>query len=130
MTTRHRDNIACAEQACAPVVLGLTNKHPLSEQQSGELLLSELRCAACHAGRDASRQLERAAPDLSDVGTRVSPEYLKQFIASPSAAHVGSTMPDLLSAESPEQRRRIAEAITFFLVSQSPHPFQDDDKWR
>lgn len=33
-------------------------------------------------------------------------------------------MPDLLSAESPDQRAKIAEAITHFLIAQSPRKFQ------
>jgi len=47
----------------APLVLGLSTKHPLSEPQVGELLISELRCAACHNRKDASQGQERQAPD-------------------------------------------------------------------
>ncbi len=108
----------------APIVLGLANKHPLSESQVGGLLLGELRCVACHSRKDAPQPLERAAPDLSDVGSRVAPDFLRRFIASPSASHSGTTMPDLLSAESPDQRAKIAEAITHFLIAQSPRKFQ------
>jgi mono/diheme cytochrome c family protein len=108
----------------APVVLGLSNKHPLSEPQIGELLLGELRCAACHRRSDRPALLERAAPDLSDVGSRVAPEFLRRFIASPSASHSGTTMPDMLMTEPADQRDKIAEAITHFLVAQSPHTLQ------
>ena len=52
----------------SPVVVGLSNKHPLSEPQVGELLLGELPVAHCHSRKDASLSLERAAPDLSDIG--------------------------------------------------------------
>jgi len=52
------------------VVLGLSNKHPLSEPEVGNLLLGELRCAACHGWKAAEAPLERAAPNLSDVGSR------------------------------------------------------------
>ena len=119
-------SIAASTAVAAPVVLGLSNKHPLSEPQVGELLLGELRCAACHGRNDAARLLERAAPDLSDVGARVAPEYLRRFIASPSAAHAGTTMPDLLTAKSQDERDKIAEALTHFLVAQSSHTFQRD----
>ena len=108
----------------APVVLGLANKHQLSEPLVGELLLGELRCAACHVRSDRPVLLERAAPDLTDVGSRVAPEFLKRFIASPSASHSGTTMPDMLTNESADQRETIAEAITHFLIAQSPHAFQ------
>lgn len=109
--------------SAAPVLLGLSHKHPLSEPQVGQLLIGELHCAACHSRKEAPPLLERAAPDLSDVGSRVAPEFLRRFIASPSASHSGTTMPDLLAAETAGQRDKIAEAITHFLVAQSPHKF-------
>src|SRR4051812_48153965 len=90
--------------SASPVVLGLANKHPLSDPEMGELLLGELRCAACHSRRDAPRLVERTAPDLSDVGSRVAPDFLRRFIAAPSASHVGTTMPDLLASETEDRR--------------------------
>ena len=106
-----------------PVVPGLANKHPLSQPEVGRLLLNELRCVACHNAKNIP-SVERTAPDLTDVGSRVAADYLRRFIASPSAAHVGTAMPDLLAAESPQQRDKIAEAITHFLLAQSPRKFQ------
>ena len=113
-----------ARSAAAPVVLGLANKHPLSQPQLGQVLLGELRCAACHSHKGAPHPLERVAPDLADVGSRVAPEFLRRFIASPSTSHSGTTMPDMLTAEPAEQRDKIAEAITHFLIAQSPRRFQ------
>ncbi len=110
--------------SAAPVMVGLSSKHPLSEFQVGELLLGELRCLACHSRKGGSQPLEKAAPDLSEVGSRVVPDFLRAFIASPSASHAGTTMPDLLSAETEAQRNKIAEALTHFLVAQSPRKFQ------
>ena len=110
--------------SAAPVVPGLSSKHPLSERQIGELLIGELRCIACHTRKGAPMPLERTAPDLSDVGSRVAPEFLRRFIASPSASHAGTTMPDLLAGETEDQRNKVADAITHFLVAQSPRKFQ------
>ena len=110
--------------SAAPVVPGLSNKHPLTEPQVGQLLMGELRCFACHSRKDAPQPLERSAPDLARVGVRLAPTFLRQFIASPSAMHAGTTMPDLLAGESAEQRDKIAEAITHFLVAQSPRKFE------
>ena len=104
-------------------VLGPKKKHPLNEAEVGRMLIAELRCSACHTRKGASPALDRAAPDLSDVGSRVSPEFLRRFIAAPASAHAGTTMPDLLAAEPADQRAKIAEALTHFLVSQSPHKF-------
>lgn len=120
--------VAIVPRPCsaAPVVLGLANKHPLSEKQAGELLLGELRCLACHSRKGVTPPLENAAPDLADVGSRLAPEFLRRMIATPSAAHSGTAMPDLLTAETEEQRNAIADAITHFLVAQSPRPFRRD----
>ena len=95
--------------SAAPVIPGLANKHPLTEPQVGQLLIGELRCTACHTSTTAP--LERAAPDLADVGARVAPEYLRKFLASPSAAHAGTTMPDLLGSEPADQRDLHAHAL-------------------
>ena len=113
-----------ANGSAAPVLPGLSSKHSLSENQIGQLLIGELRCAACHTQTNAPPTPERMAPDLSDVGSRLTPDYLRKFIASPSAAHAGTTMPDLLAREADGQRDAIAEAITHFLVAQSPHGFK------
>jgi len=92
----------------------------------GRLLLGEMRCVACHGLKESAQPIERAAPHLADVGSRVAPEFLRKFIASPSSAHAGTTMPDMLAGESPEQRDKIAEALTHFLIAQSPRKFQSE----
>ena len=55
--------VALGAQEPAPVVPGLHGKHGLDAPQVGELLLSELRCTACHA--DAAPA--PPAPDLTEV---------------------------------------------------------------
>ncbi len=105
----------------------LPGHHPLTQAQAGSLLISELRCAACHGGVERGSVPDKIAPDLSDVGARVSPEYLRRYLASPLLAHPGTTMPDVLASSQPEaERDRIAEALTHFLVSQSKAVFQKD----
>ncbi|OWK38734.1 c-type cytochrome [Fimbriiglobus ruber] len=108
--------------SAGPVIPGLADKHPLSEAEAGRLLLGELKCAACHASPPSALP-DRAAPDLAEVGARVAPEYLKRFLASPEAAHPGSTMPDVLASEPAEERAKIAEALAHFLITQSPKKF-------
>ncbi len=109
--------------AAAPVIPGLAGKHPLSEGEVGHLLMGELRCAACHTAKELPTVPERAAPDLTDVGGRVTPDFLRRFLASPDSAHHGSTMPDLLAGEPAEARAEIAEALTHFLIAQSPNRY-------
>lgn len=102
----------------------LPGRHPLTPSQAGDLLISEFRCAACHAGAERGSAPEKSAPDLTEVGSRVSPEYLRRFLASPSTAHPGTTMPDLLAWRPEAERDRIAESLTHFLIVQSRDVFQ------
>lgn len=104
----------------------LPGHHPLNQAQAGRLLVSELRCAACHSGLERSSVSEKAAPDLVEVGARVSPAFLKSFLAAPSVAHPGTTMPDVLASRSEAERHQIAEALTHFLVAQSKGGFQSE----
>ena len=102
----------------------LPGNHPLSQAQAGSLLISELRCAACHSGVQRGSLPEKTAPDLIEAGARISPEYLGRYLASPSSAHPGTTMPDVLASQPEAERDRIAEALTHFLVAQSKAVFQ------
>ena len=104
----------------------LPGRHPLTQSQAGDLLIRELRCAACHSAIERGVLLEKTAPDLAHAGARISPEYLKRFIAAPSTAHPGTTMPDVLASKLDDERQRIAEALTHFLVAQSNQDFRVD----
>ncbi len=97
----------------------LPGNHPLTQIQAGSLLISELRCAACHTNVARNSIPEKTAPDLAEVGTRVTSAYLQRFLASPLTAHPGTTMPDVLASRPESERQKIAEAITHFLVAQS-----------
>ncbi|AMV34293.1 Cytochrome c [Pirellula sp. SH-Sr6A] len=115
--------IACTYACMSALVRAgdpsLPGHHPLTQSQAGSVLISELRCAACHSGAPDSSLPEKTAPDLSQVGGRIRPEYLRRFLESPRSAHPGTTMPDLLASKPESDRRKIAEALTHFLVAQS-----------
>ena len=104
----------------------LPGHHPLTQAQAGDVLISELRCAACHSGVQRSTLPEKTAPDVAAAGARISPEYLRRYLASPSSAHPGTTMPDVLVSQSEAERDRIAEALTHFLIAQSKAVFQNE----
>jgi mono/diheme cytochrome c family protein len=106
--------------AAEPGDPALPGHHPLTQAQAGEVLIAELRCAACHSDAPPTPVPEKTAPDLSAVGARVSADYLRRFLASPAAAHPGTTMPDVLASKSAADRDRIAAALTHFLVAQTP----------
>lgn len=108
--------------ACSFAAAGdpaLPGHHPLTQAQAGSVLIAELRCAACHPGTPPSPVPEKTAPDLREVGQRISTDYLRQFLSSPQTAHPGTTMPDMLAGHSDGERAQIAEALTHFLVASS-----------
>ncbi|MCY2963884.1 MAG: hypothetical protein NT069_09600 [Planctomycetota bacterium] len=111
-----------------PTGSAIPGNHPLTEVQAGELLISELRCTACHAGLDNASLPAPVAPDLSDAGSRIAPEFLRRFLAEPSKAHPGTSMPDLLSSRSEKERDQIAEALTHFLVERAKDYFDSRRK--
>ncbi len=104
----------------------LPGNHPLTQAQTGDVLISELRCAACHSGVQRGSFPEKSAPDLSEAGARISPDYLRRYLASPSAVHPGTTMPDVLASQPEAERDRIAEALTHFLIAQSKAVFSTE----
>jgi len=91
-----------------------------STHQAGELLLSDHSCTRCHApdpGVDA-RLHTKIAPRLSDVGARVTPQYLRRYLLDPHGTKPGTTMPDVLNNVGDDARRtRAVEALVHFLVS-------------
>jgi mono/diheme cytochrome c family protein len=71
-------------------------------------------CAACHAlsEKQAAWLLPNAAPRLSDTGSRISPEWLRQFLALPHETFPGTAMPDLLHGDAEK-----VNALTHYFVS-------------
>ena len=102
----------------APRIPGLDGNHPLNDHQKGELLIQELRCVACHEDKSSSDSTPEA-PDLANVGSRVSYSFLAQFLANPHEAQPGVKMPDVMTGKSEAERKEIAEALAHYLVSLS-----------
>ncbi len=108
--------LCLAPQVEAQVIVpGLAGDHALSEAQVGELLITELRCAACHEGISAIGATVPRAPRLDEASWRTSPEYLKAFILDPAGSHPGAKMPDVLARFDPEVREDAAAAIPAYL---------------
>ena len=85
----------------------------------GQLLLGELNCLSCHktSGEIEGVLKPKQAPVLSEVGSRVRPDYLRQYIADPQSMKAGSTMPSLFAGVSDSQKKQQVEAIVHFLAS-------------
>jgi cytochrome c553 len=108
------------------VVLSGHTASQLDPGLKGQVLLEEMNCAACHPGDGSLAAGSKKSPRLADVGSRVRPEYLQEFIADPLRTKPGTTMPDVLAGRGEEERREIALSITHFLLSRKPNDFSPE----
>jgi cytochrome c2 len=92
---------------------------PIPELNSGELLLSEFSCLSCHRAESAAQARigSRQGPNLADAGSRITPQYLRAFLANPHIQKPGTVMPDLLHAMSAGEKTETVDALTHFLSS-------------
>lgn len=84
--------------------------------RSGPTLLGELNCLACHEGSVGSLPVKQA-PILAEIGGRVTPQFLRAYLANPQTVKPGSAMPDLLHGLPANDRADSVEALTHYLVS-------------
>ena len=105
----------------SPIVPGLENHTDISPKLAGNVLIGELSCTACHAA-DNTQMIAKGGPDLSSAGSRVHHDHLRQFIADPHGTKPGTTMPDMLSHLSEEERNQTADAIANYLASLGGEP--------
>ena len=108
--------------AAEPIVPGLVDSE-LAPEMRGRVLIEELNCVACHPSEASMAADSKKAPRLANVGSRVNPHYLADFLRAPHAIKPGTTMPDVLGALSQEERDAAAEALTHFLLSQKRNDF-------
>lgn len=103
-----------------PVIPGYQQFHSQSSDAAGgEILWSELNCVACHqqSSAELGNLSAKAAPDLSLVGSRVRPEYLRAYLKDPHQLKPGATMPDVLGNLPQAERAEAIENLTHFLAS-------------
>jgi len=104
-----------------PVVpaFDLLHGDPEGKAAAGELLLGELNCLSCHEQQgDTPVVATKRAPDLSAVGVRVTPGYLRRFLLENHEVKPGTTMPDLFHGTAAGDRQAEVESLVHFLVSQ------------
>ena len=102
----------------APVIPGVDHLAANGGDEAflGEILIGELACSQCHQAAQ-KRLWGKEAPDLSAIGSRVTPQYLRRFLASPHEVKPGATMPDLFHSSAPAERERSTEELAHFLAS-------------
>jgi hypothetical protein len=111
------DSACVAADDAAATNSPLPGNHRLDEVAAGQVLLAELGCARCRAGLPKQVVAVKQASNLAEVGSRVSPEYLQRYLADATAVHRGTTMPDVLGARPPAERKAIGTCRTDFLIA-------------
>lgn len=112
--------LAAAHLGAAGIVLGpVTANQPTGN--SGELLLAELNCIACHAADSAAAQRlhSRTSPVLDGIGSRVTPQFLRAWLTNPQAEKPGTPMPDLLHGLAAGAKQETVDALVHFLSAQT-----------
>lgn len=113
---------AAAADGAEPVVPGFyrlrDEAKDVNPAELGQLLIGELNCTLCHKADDAKRIEAKGGPDLSSIGARATPGWIKAYVADPHAVKPGATMPDIFHASEPGAKEGAVEFLTHFLVSQ------------
>ena len=105
------------------VVLPAVASSQLDEELKGQVLMEELNCAACHASDAALAGRSKRAPRLSEIGSRVNPNYLEAFIRDPQGTKPGTMMPDVMTQLGADEKKEAAACLTHFLLSLKPNDF-------
>jgi len=108
-----------AQVSDGPIVSAYERFHrDEASEAGGRLLMGELNCTACHAIEDAQLLIDsKSAPDLTEMASRVRPEYLQNYLANPHALKPGTTMPDVLGQFSEQEKQEHIENLTHFLAT-------------
>ncbi|MDA1276051.1 MAG: PA14 domain-containing protein [Verrucomicrobia bacterium] len=120
-----------ADSAQAPIVAGfdrLASSNRESTEQLGELLIGELNCLSCHAASAEvqDRVWTKQAPDLSEAGKRLTPQFIRAFLSDPDSIKPGTTMPDILHASEQASKDGAIEFLVHFLMSRGGQPSPSD----
>ena len=91
------------------------------DAEGGRLLIGELNCTSCHVSStelvEAAWVTPKQAPRLNDVGSRVTPDFLRRYLANPQEVKPGATMPDVLSHLPDAERDAAIENLVHLLAS-------------
>jgi mono/diheme cytochrome c family protein len=109
--------LAAAVPPAVPGYTVLKDQAKADLATQGEILLGELNCLQCHAAPDQKQVLTKGAPDLADIGSRITPQFLFSYLLAPHTVRPGTTMPDIFHASEAHAKAGAAEMLTHFLIS-------------
>ncbi len=85
------------------------------DEFAGQLLLTELNCTACHQAD--KRLIPKGGPELIGVGSRLQPNWIRDYLNSPSNCIPNGTMPHLLHQIPEKERSDAIDSIVAYLSS-------------
>lgn len=94
----------------------------LSPRQKGVILINEFGCVSCHTSSQ-NHFKPRRGPDLSGLGNRVKPEWLKGFLKTPDYVSAGAThldFPAEVHDSEDMSRSQIENALNHYLFLRLP----------
>lgn len=111
-----------AREALRPIVPGFERFQGTADADAvagGRLLLGELACTKCHTASSelAELLLPKEPPILTEVGSRLHPEWMLAFLKDPHGVKPGTTMPALLADLPEAEREAAARALVNFLAT-------------
>ncbi len=118
-----QEELHAAATDARPIVGGWEQHAKISPRLTGNILVSELNCAACHASGH-EWLAPKGGPDLSEAGARMHPGHVQRFIADPPGTKPGTTMPDVLAHLPDTERQQAALALAQYLASLGKEPLQ------
>ncbi len=85
----------------------------------GELLIGELSCVSCHAAppQVAVRLQSKQPPLLGEIGARMTPQAIADYLKNPHGFKPGTTMPDIFHASEAQPKAMAIDFLQHFLVS-------------
>ncbi len=111
--------VSHSESPAVPGTTWLRSADGIASAAAAELMLGELNCFSCHAASEAIRARipTKQAPDLDEIGARISPSYLERFLADPQSMKPGATMPNVFHASENAASDPVIDFLTHFLIA-------------
>ncbi|HWL09435.1 MAG TPA: LamG-like jellyroll fold domain-containing protein, partial [Planctomicrobium sp.] len=103
------------EEPVPPTLLWSRGNDPAldiaDQRRHGQELFKTHRCTNCHSVSTSSDrdEIPRDAPQLQNVGSRLTAEWMAQWLLKPHQLRHQTTMPQLLNPELPEDRQQAAD---------------------
>lgn len=125
-----QDAVNASQSAAHPIIPGFERFYANAasdKTQGGRLLLGELNCTSCHKADKGvlGAVPPKKAPNLSQIGSRVRPGWIRALLSAPHVVKPGTMMPDVFVSQSPAEKAKQIEALVHFLASSGPSRLTD-----